>query len=215
MEVLLFIKHLKLKGAVYYQIWMPLLIQFNKIEGQEIKLSAIPDVPKSTYYRVIDYGVNVFSNFVTSYKITKDKSVIKFEKCDLEVLEFKTEKPVVKIKQQRIIKPKVINTTNIIEQIILHLNLCTGKKYKSNNKLTISNINKRLNEGFEFDDFIKVIEIKSKKWLGTKMEDYLTPKTLFGENMESYLNEKIVSKKTKQENNYEQVTKATELGWNN
>jgi len=51
--------------------------------------------------------------------------------------------------------------------------------------------------------------------LGTKWEDYLTPNTLFGVKMESYLNESIVIEKTKQEINYEQVSKATELGWNN
>jgi uncharacterized phage protein (TIGR02220 family) len=65
------------------------------------------------------------------------------------------------------------------------------------------------------DDFIKVISIKATKWLNTKFEDYLTPNTLFGNKFESYLNENIIVEKTKQDNAYEQVIKATELGFNN
>ena len=66
-----------------------------------------------------------------------------------------------------------------------------------------------------FSDFIKVISVKATKWLNTKFEDYLTPNTLFGNKFESYLNENIKVEKTKQENAYEQVIKATELGFNN
>ena len=41
------------------------------------------------------------------------------------------------------------------------------------------------------DDFMKVISVKSTKWINTKFEDYLTPNTLFGNKFESYLNENI------------------------
>ena len=68
------IKHLKQKGAIHYQIWMPLLIQINTIDGQEIKLSINPDIPKTTYYRIIDYGIKVFSKFVFEYTITKNRT---------------------------------------------------------------------------------------------------------------------------------------------
>ena len=74
MEVLLFIKHLRLKGAVYYKTWMPLLIQFNSVDGQEIKLSVPPDIPKSTHHRIINYGLKVFPNYVTTFIIKKNKN---------------------------------------------------------------------------------------------------------------------------------------------
>ena len=100
-------------------------------------------------------------------------------------------------------------------EIIDFLNECTGKSYKPTSKVATVNINARLKEGYTKDDFIKVISVKSTKWLGTKFEDYLTPNTLFGNKFESYLNENINVEKTKQENAYEQVIKATELGFNN
>jgi uncharacterized phage protein (TIGR02220 family) len=103
----------------------------------------------------------------------------------------------------------------MIVEIIDYLNECTGKSYKPNSKVAIVNINARLKEGYTKDDFIKVISVKSTKWLGPKFEDYLTPNTLFGNKFESYLNENITKEKTKQENAYEQVIKATELGFNN
>jgi uncharacterized phage protein (TIGR02220 family) len=95
------------------------------------------------------------------------------------------------------------------------LNDCTGKSYKATSKVATININARLKEGYTKDDFIKVISVKATKWQGTKFEDYLTPNTLFGNKFESYLNENINTVKTKQENAYEQVIKATELGFNN
>jgi hypothetical protein len=49
-----------------------------------------------------------------------------------------------------------------------------------------------------FDDFKSVIDKKSKEWLGTNMERYLRPDTLFGTKFESYLNQNIVDEPVKQ-----------------
>jgi uncharacterized phage protein (TIGR02220 family) len=215
MEVLQFIKHLRQKGAVHYQIWMPLLIQCNAIDGQEIKLSVTPNVPKTSFYRAIEYGIKVFPKFVSDYTISKQKSTLIINKHDSNIKQIEDVKPIEKVRQKKTTKSTLKDTANLVEKIIIHLNHCAGKNYKTNSKIAINNINARLKDGYEFDDFIKVIEIKSMKWLGTKYEDYLTPNTLFGVKMESYLNESIVIEKTKQEINYEQVSKATELGWNN
>ena len=40
------------------------------------------------------------------------------------------------------------------------------------------------------DDFKKVIDTKAAEWLGTDMEKFLRPQTLFGSKFESYLNQK-------------------------
>ena len=123
------------------------------------------------------------------------------------------EKPVKEKKpRQPQVKPK--SNDDLIVEIIDFLNECTGKSYKPTSKVAIVNINARIKEGYTKDDFIKVISVKSTKWLGTKFEDYLTPNTLFGNKFESYLNENVNTIKTKQENAYEQVIKATELGFN-
>jgi len=214
MEILLFIKHLRSKSSNHYQSWMRILIEFSGEQTQEIKLLLPPKIPKSSYYRIVDYGLKIFPSFVkTHYFIRKRNSLILVKLLQEEILE--NEIIIEKPKQIKKEKPKPIDNTEIIELVIDHLNKCTGKSYKANSKIAISNINARLKDGYEFDDFIKVIEVKTIKWKGTKMEDYLTPNTLFGNKFESYLNEKLVVEKTKQEDNYEQVIKATELGFNN
>jgi uncharacterized phage protein (TIGR02220 family) len=212
MELMLFIKDLRRKGALYYQTWMPLLIQYNGENGQKIKLSVTPDVPKSTYYRIIQYGLDVFPKYIKNYSLIKKRNeiIIMFSESQVDILpEFSKEK---NLKQPKV-KPKPNN--DLIVEIINFLNECTGKSYKVDSKVATTNINARLKEGYTKEDFIKVITVKSTKWLGTQFEDYLTPNTLFGNKFESYLNENIKVEKSKQENAYEQVIKATELGFNN
>jgi uncharacterized phage protein (TIGR02220 family) len=216
MDVMLFIKDLRKKGALYYQTWMPLLIQYNGKEGQVIKLSVTPNIPKSTYYRIIQYGIDTFPTYVKNYSLVKKRNEIIFNyiQSEIVVAEIITPKVVVEKKlRQPQVKPKT--NDELIEKIIGFLNECTGKSFKTNSKVAISNINARLKEGYTLDDFVKVISVKATKWQNTKFEDYLTPNTLFGNKFESYLNENINLEKTKQENAYEQVIKATELGFNN
>lgn len=216
MDVMLFIKDLRKKGALYYQTWMPLLIQYNGKEGQVIKLSVSPNVAKSTYYRIIQYGIDTFPSYVKNYSLVKKRNEIIFNYILVEkvVAEIVTPEVVV---EKKIRQPQVKPKTNdeMIEKIINFLNDCTGKSFKNNSKVAINNINARFKDGYVYDDFIKVISVKSTKWINTKFEDYLTPNTLFGNKFESYLNENINVEKTKQENAYEQVIKATELGFNN
>ena len=211
---MLFIKHLRSKSANHYQVWMRVLIEFSGNESQEIKLNVMPNIAKSTYYRIIEYGLKIFPEFVKTHEIIKTRNSLIFTKNsnkEIVVETIEIEKPKV-IKQ----KAKQIDNSILIEEIIEHLNQCTGKSFKVNSKIAISNINARLKEGYTLEDFKKVIEVKSIKWLeDAKMQDFLTPNTLFGNKFESYLNENIVLPKTKQEKNYEQVSKATELGWNN
>jgi uncharacterized phage protein (TIGR02220 family) len=216
MDLMLFIKDLRTKGALYYQTWMPLLIQYNGENGQAIKLSVTPNVPKSTYYRIIQYGVDVFPKYIKNYSLVKKRNeiIIMFYGKVQQPIQPEDIVTVAKVKKPRQPQVKPITNDDLILEIINYLNDCTGKSFKSSSKVASININARLKEGYTKDDFIKVISVKSTKWLGTKFEDYLTPNTLFGNKFESYLNENINVEKTKQENAYEQVIKATELGFN-
>jgi len=217
MDLMLFIKDLRTKGALYYQTWMPLLIQYNGENGQAIKLSVTPNVPKSTYYRIIQYGVDVFPKYIKNYSLVKKRNeiIIMFYGKVEQPIQPENIVTVAKVKKPRQPQVKPITNDDLIVEIIDFLNDCTGKSFKSSSKVATININARLKEGYTKDDFIKVISVKATKWLGTKFEDYLTPNTLFGNKFESYLNENIIVEKTKQENAYEQVIKATELGFNN
>jgi uncharacterized phage protein (TIGR02220 family) len=216
MELMLFIKELRNKGALYYQTWMPLLIQYNGENGQAIKLSVTPNVAKSTYYRIIQFGIDTFPKYIKNYSLVKKRNEIIINYIGNEIAE-ELELVAKPVKEKKPRQPQVKPITNdeLIAEIIDFLNECTGKSYKATSKVAILNINARLKEGYTKDDFVKVISIKATKWLNTKFEDYLTPNTLFGNKFESYLNEKINTEKSKQDNAYEQVIKATELGFNN
>ena len=83
---------------------------------------------------------------------------------------------------------------NIYSQVINYLNEKTertGKdRYNSTSTKTKTLIKARLKEKYELEDFKIVIDNKCKEWLGTDMEKYLRPETLFGNKFESYLKQK-------------------------
>ena len=92
----------------------------------------------------------------------------------------------------------IYNNTNILNniysQVINYLNEKTertGKdRYNSTSTKTKTLIKARLKEKYELEDFKIVIDKKCKEWLGTDMEKYLRPETLFGNKFESYLKQK-------------------------
>lgn len=74
-------------------------------------------------------------------------------------------------------------------EIIEYLNLKTGSKFKPTTKPYVQAIRSRLKEGYTIDDFKTVIDKKCREWQGTKLEKYLTPKTLFApSHFDTYLN---------------------------
>lgn len=98
----------------------------------------------------------------------------------------------------------------IYKRIIDYLNRRCGTRYTEKNKQTKESIHARLAEKFTEEDFYTVIDKKCNEWLGTEMERYLRPQTLFGTKFESYLNQNIVKEKgqTAQmlENHYDMVS---------
>ena len=78
--------------------------------------------------------------------------------------------------------------TKTITEIVEYLNEKAHTKYRSNSKTTMRHINARLKEGYTLSDFKQVIDNRCATWLGTDMEQYLRPETLFGSKFENYLN---------------------------
>lgn len=88
-----------------------------------------------------------------------------------------------------------------IDNIICRLNEKAGKNFKSSNKATQEHIRARFAEGYTIEDFYTVIDKKCEEWMGTKMEQYLRPSTLFNrEKFEGYLNAPT-TQAVKRENN--------------
>ncbi|MBA7492297.1 hypothetical protein ES702_02846 [subsurface metagenome] len=87
-------------------------------------------------------------------------------------------------------KDKNKEPKNQIEKIINYLNEKSHKNFRSNNIKTKKLIKSRLNEGYFFEDFKKVIDIKTTQWINNKeFKKFLRPETLFGGKFEGYLNE--------------------------
>ena len=76
-------------------------------------------------------------------------------------------------------------------EIVDYLNLKTKSNFRSSAKETQRLIKARFNDGFTFENFKQVIDTKANEWLfNQQMAIYLRPKTLFGTNFESYLNQR-------------------------
>ncbi|PVY81999.1 conserved phage C-terminal domain-containing protein [Convivina intestini] len=84
-------------------------------------------------------------------------------------------------------------------EIIDYLNDKADKKFKHKSSKTRKLIKARYNDGFDLDDFKRVIDNKVSEWKGSPdMNQYLRPETLFGTKFESYLNQKMSSNQEKQ-----------------
>lgn len=81
------------------------------------------------------------------------------------------------------------------KDVIEYLNQKAGTAYKDKSKDSRKFIKFRIDEGFTVDDFKTVIDKKVSEWSGTEMAKYIRPSTLFGNNFESYLNQKYGAKK--------------------
>ena len=94
-----------------------------------------------------------------------------------------------RLPQDRIGKDSIDKNNNIYTPVVDYLNQKAGTAYKSTSRKTQSLIRARQNEGFELEDFKRVIDNKCAEWLGdAKMKQYLRPETLFGTKFEGYLN---------------------------
>lgn len=83
---------------------------------------------------------------------------------------------------------------DIYKIVINYLNSKTNSNYRYSTKKNQTLIHARLNEGFTIQDFKTVIDKKCTEWIGTDMERYLRPETLFGTKFEGYLNQNIKAK---------------------
>ena len=81
--------------------------------------------------------------------------------------------------------------STIHKEVIDYLNEKIGARYKASSAINKRLIDARVKEGYELDDFKRVIDNKVASWANdTKMSKYLRPQTLFGTKFESYLNER-------------------------
>lgn len=203
--LILFLNNLYKKPIEYQLLWIYILGQINDGETSIIKIKYLKNkfkYNKTKFYRVLRFGLEFFNN-------NSNGVCIELNQQNLII-------NIVRNKQstKTISLPKK-NNKELIENVINYLNEKTNKRFTAKNKQTIRFINARIKDGYNENDFRKVIEIKSAKWLNSSMEDYLRPQTLFSGKMESYLNEKNNKKKTNERFTKTQsaVDKAKQLDW--
>jgi len=80
--------------------------------------------------------------------------------------------------------------------IILYLNQKVGTHYKPSSPQSQKWIRIRWNEGFRYNDFVRVIDCKTEEWKGQSQQKYLRPETLFGCKFEGYLNQSDLPKES-------------------
>ncbi len=86
-----------------------------------------------------------------------------------------------------------VSISKEVSEIVDYLNLKARTSYRSTTDKTKRCIGARLNEGFNVEDFKKVIDYKVSQWANTNMAIYLRPETLFSPKFESYLQQSMTS----------------------
>lgn len=164
-------------------------------------------------HKVIDYDYETKEIFIKNwykYNWTNSSKIeqaiinsineIKSEKFKEELIDIYNSRDTLSIPYTYAMDTTVsVSITDNINIIINYLNNKLNSNYRNNNKMTIKHIKARLDENYTVEDFKKVIDKKYDEWYGTEMQKYLRPDTLFGTKFESYLNQEIYKKKTKQE----------------
>lgn len=81
-------------------------------------------------------------------------------------------------------------------KIVCRLNERAGTSFSETSKQAERLVADRLSEGFTEEDLAAVVDVKCAQWRGDpKMAGFLRPKTLFGPNFESYLQEARAQRK--------------------
>jgi uncharacterized phage protein (TIGR02220 family) len=167
-----FLKVLVTKSTSHQLIWLKILA-----DGESVPLSIlakIGGVSKTQAHNIVTWGKDLQEG--NSPKISQKP--IKIKSTQLVTTSKNADE------DKNLISQKV-------EEIITYLNQVAGKKFSPTTEDNAKPIRKRLDEKYSFQDFKHVIDVKTAKWKGTDMEDYLRPQTLFGGKFNSYLNESV------------------------
>lgn len=94
------------------------------------------------------------------------------------------------------------------KQVLDYLNEKAGTGYSTASKGNCQIIIRRKDEGYELEQFYKVIDNKVAEWLNSDMEAYLRPVTLFSEKFDNYLNQLVFKRQTKEQQSIQNIQDA-------
>jgi len=91
----------------------------------------------------------------------------------------------------------VDNTEIIIDECITYLNVVANRGFKPKTESIRKFIRARIRDGYELDDFKRVIDNQWVRWKDTDMAEYMRPSTLFcAEKFPNYINAPDYSKQS-------------------
>ena len=192
-------------------VWKALLSNPHHITIMGILLAHENELLTLTYMSsVLEVSKPYISNILRDILkiLTKNKIQFTYQTSNKGII-FSMPK-VIQVEPQE--EVKVLDNVDII---IGYLNERTNKNYTTKNKATIKDIQARIKEGYVFDDFKYVVDIKASQWMNTEMEQYLRPQTLFGNKFNSYINERPITNGkqiSKIESAINQTTRAVDWG---
>lgn len=76
MDVILFLREIRKKGKKYKDIWIEIVLQYDGNDNCKIKLNVPVGMPSSTFYRIVNYGVELFPKYINSHSMIKNKMTL-------------------------------------------------------------------------------------------------------------------------------------------
>lgn len=149
------------------------------------KISEKVSISKTHVFRIIKWGMDVLQELGVEcqYNSNSNGIIVSIGKSTVKT------KQIIKVVAENKSMP-IEKHYEITVEIINYLNNKANKNFSVEAKEAKRCINARVSEGYNLNDFKKVIDTKVTKWLNTPQEDYLRPITLFGTKFNSYLNER-------------------------
>ena len=225
MIIISFFKTLSNKSKNYLNVWSFILSKMEIDKSSSISIFEVSTQTKisvKTIYRILSFGFKflVQNKFEYVFYLKNNNIIIDLKNnVGNDIIQAKILKePRINNKKPKEkpssfpIRKKTKYNTEVIDLILNYLNSKTNKSFSSTNQQTCKIITARFQEGFKLEQFYYVIDIKTTQWLNNDSERFLRPLTLFGENMESYVNEKQPKqKKNYLQNNYDAASSAKNL----
>ena len=169
MELISFIKGLRKKGKSYYDVWLPILFELE--EKNHYKINRRLDISQTQYYRIISFGVQLWSELVTS-------TTLEYTRGNLSI-NFKSvpKKSNSKTKAEQVVKDKKeaesVDMNEVYDSIISYLNQKAKTGYQSTTNSYRTFINARIKAGATLEDFYAVIDNKCSEWMGTDFQKFV------------------------------------------
>jgi uncharacterized phage protein (TIGR02220 family) len=207
-----FLNTLRKKNPDFTDLWIQILFELKNTN--RVKIPPIKKMDRFKKYRCVTAGIAIWKEIIKTPLELKKGYILFYEfQEETPKTEVQTTQEIIQQKKSKPRKPKPTSlNAEMYENVISYLNEKAGKHYKSTTKSYQKLIDGLFKSEYNLENIYYVIDNKCTEWIGTDFEKFLRPETLFGNKFETYLNQE---QKSKQEKLFDNVSKATKLGWNN